>query len=164
MKDTTKFIFMVIVFMVLVVSMTFCYLFLHYKEKGDVNITKKYYDIKFINAVVSENIKSSVKINNDNDSFHVEIPNMNKDKSATISLDVINIGNISVYVDNYSITNGNTNARSTDFDIDVSLKKGELIKGGESKKVIVKVKYKGNNSDDVFYNFNVNYLFNKDKL
>ena len=89
---------------------------------------------------------------------------MNKDKSATISLDVINIGNISVYVDNYSITNVNTNARSTDFDIDVSLKKGELIKGGESKKVFVKVKYKGNNSDDVFYNFNVNYLFNKDKL
>ncbi len=164
MKQTTKYILLVLIFIVIVVGITFSFLFIRYDEKGSVEVIKKYYDVMFINTMIEDNKKTSIKLNNNDDSIHISIPNLNEEKLTTFSVDAINIGNIDTYVDNYSISNVDTNANINDVQIEVSLNKDELIKGGESKKINVKVKYNGNSEEKIYYNFNINYVFNKDNV
>ena len=146
MKQTTKYILLVLIFIAIVVGITFSFLFIRYDEKGSVEVVKKYYDVMFINTMIEDNKKTSIKLNNNDDSIHISIPNLNEEKLTTFSVDAINIGNIDTYVDNYSISNVDTNANINDVQIEVSLNKDELIKGGESKKINVKVKYKDRKS------------------
>ena len=164
MKQTTKYILLVLIFIAIVVGITFSFLFIRYDEKGSVEVVKKYYDVMFINTMIEDNKKTSIKLNNNDDSIHISIPNLNEEKLTTFSVDAINIGNIDTYVDNYSISNVDTNANINDVQIEVSLNKDELIKGGESKKINVKVKYNGNSEEKIYYNFNINYVFNKDNV
>ena len=77
MKNSIKYIVFIIVIICCVAGLTMSYLHAHYKETGEINISKKYYDIMFTNAIVSGS-DTSIKIDNDNDSIHFDIPNFNE--------------------------------------------------------------------------------------
>ena len=87
MKNGIKYIIFIIVVICCAGGLTMSYLHAHYKETGEINISKKYYDIMFTNAIVSGS-ETSIKIDNDNDSIHFDIPNFS-DKVLLYSIDLI---------------------------------------------------------------------------
>lgn len=160
MKNSIKYIIFMVVIIGCVVCLTISYLHAHYKEIGEISVIKKYYDIMFTNAIVNGN-DASIKIDNDNDSIHLEIPNF-KDNTLLYSVDLINIGNVDVNIDSVSYTNIDTNINKDDVKITTSLSKGDLIKGGEQKKINIRIDYIGSKKlDNNYYNFNINYVFEK---
>lgn len=164
MKNTLKYIILLILSIVLVVSITFTYLDLHYSEKGTIKINNGYYDIVFSNVLV-ENDDAKVKINNDEDSIHIGVNNIIENKEIELSLDLKNIGSKDVFVDNFSYANIDSNVDLSKIEIISSLEKNTIIKGGESKKLFVKIKYNGKEKiEDSYYNFNINYVFQEVKL
>lgn len=157
MKNSIKYIVIILILIISVGFITMSYLKAHYNETGEIKVTKKYYDIIFTNIMVDNDI--SVKVNNDEDSIHVEIPSF-KNSEASISIDVNNIGNIDAIVDNFSYTNIVTNMVKDNMLIDVSLQKDSVIKGSESKRLNIILKYIGNDQiENPYYNFNINYIF-----
>ena len=160
MKNGIKYIIFIIVVICCAGGLTMSYLHAHYKETGEINISKKYYDIMFTNAIVSGS-DTSIKIDNDNDSIHFDIHNFS-DKVLLYSIDLINIGNVDVNVDSISYTNVDTNFDKNDVKITTSISKGDLVKGGEQKKLNVTLEYLGNNKiENNYYNFNINFVFEK---
>ena len=94
MKNSIKYIILVLVFIVFVVSITASNLFTKYSEQGSFNVIRKNFDIVFSNIIVnSDNIK--VKTDNTNNSIHIETENLQEEQ---ISIDVKNIANINIFV------------------------------------------------------------------
>lgn len=160
MKNSLKYILLVIVFIAFVASITVSVLFTRYKEQGNFSLSRKRFEVVFSNVIIdSDRIK--VKLDNDNKSIHIKAKDL-KDKD-TISLDIKNIANIDAVVKNYSISNVDTNASNENVVVDTSIQNGDIIKKGETKKLIIKI---NNNSKDkdLYYNFNINYLFEEYNL
>ena len=160
MKGSLKYIMIVIVLIGLVVSITLSTLFIKYKEQGKFNVIRKNFDVVFTNQYVKDsNVK--LKINNDKDYLHIDISNI--DKEASIDVDVMNIANIDALVKNFSYSNIDTNARDGEIVVTTSINNGDIIKKGDSKKLNIVIK---NNSvrKDIYYNFNINYLFEEYNL
>lgn len=160
MKNSLKYILLIIVFVVFVVSITMSILFTKYKEQGNFSLSRKKFEVLFTNVLVNnDNIK--VKLDNQNKSIHIETNNLTD--TEEVSLDIKNTANIDALLKNYSISNINTNAKEGSIIVYVSTKNGEVIKKGETKKLIVIIK---NNSKDknIYYNFNINYLFEEYNL
>ena len=165
MKNIHNYIAIIILFIVLVFIITITNLYIKYSEKGTINTIKKYYDVMFNNTTIDYDSQISVKTNSDNDSIHIEIPNLKERKEFDIYIDATNIGNIDVVVDNYSISNIISNVDNSKVDISASLIKEDVLKGSESKKINIKVKYNGNDKNITPYiNFNINYVFNEVKI
>lgn len=165
MKNIHNYIAIIMIFIVLVFSITITHLYIKYSETGTITTVKKYYDIMFSNTTIDYESELSVKANSENDSLHIEIPNLKERKEFIFSVDVTNIGNVDCIVDNYSIGNIMSNVDTSKINIEVSLNKDEIIKGSESKKIYVKVRYGGNDKDITPYiNFNINYVFNEVKI
>ena len=156
MKNSLQYIVLIIIFITCVVSITLSYLHTNYKEMGSIKVTKKYYDIMFDNAIIDNN-STSIKIDNDKDSLHIEIPEFKND--VEFSLDVKNIGNVDVLLDSISYTNVVTNMDKTKVKVITSLEKNDIIRGGDEKKLVVKITSDGVNIEDPHYNFNINCIF-----
>lgn len=164
MKNTVKYILLLILSIILVVCITFTYLKIHYFEKGTIKINNSYYDIVFSNILV-ENNDLMIKTNDGSDSIHIEVNNIIENKEIELSLDMKNIGSRDVIVDNYSYMNIDSNVDLSKVEITSSIEKNDVIKGGESKKLFIKIKYNGKEKiDNSYYNFNINYVFNEVKL
>ncbi len=89
------------------------------------------------------------------------MPNLNNYREEkTFSVDATNIGNIDTKVESMFFSNIDTNINERDLKIDVNFNKDDEIKGSESKKIYITIKYNGPYREDAFYNFNVNYEFN----
>ena len=165
MKQIAKYIIIIILFIILVVSITFSYLSIHYMEKGTVDIIKKYYDIVFDNVIIDNDSNVTIKVDSDKDLIHVRVPDLNsKNKKVSFSLDVKNIGNVDAFVDGFSVSNVDSNIDPNNIKLDMSLLKDDIIKGGEYKKLIVNINYNGKDNNKVYYNFNINYNFDEVKL
>ena len=163
MKKYRQYFILLLVFIVLIFSITFVYVYIHYREQGSIEVVKKYSEIIITNVKIDYDSDMSAKI--DGSSIHVDIPNLSNKNDIEFSFDVTNIGNIDVKSENYVITNVVNNIDDNNIKITSSLKGGEIIKGGESKKVIIKIEYNGKDKiNDAFYNFNVNYQFNEVNL
>lgn len=162
MRKGVKYILLVIVFTVLVVGMTVSKLFVSYDEKGVFEYNNKYGEIVFSNVIINGSNDSSVKIDNINNSLHIQIPNL-KDE-YTFSVDLQNIGNINMKVKNFSYSNIVSNIDINNIEIISSIKEGDYINGSESKKLIVKVKSSKNKNEEIYCNFNINYLFEEVNL
>lgn len=160
MKKGFKYILFITIFMVLVISITISILLVKYKDQGKFNVIRKNFNVVFTNAVV-ENEGVTVKIDNEKKFVHVEIEKL--EREVEISLDIKNIANINALVKNFSYSNIYSNSIDGDVSITSSIKNGDVIKSGEAKKLIIKVK-NNTNRNDIYYNFNVNYLFEEDKL
>lgn len=163
MKDKIKYIVLIIIFSLFVFSLTISKLLIKYDDNGVVNVFKEYYDIIFTNPSIDYDSEISVKINNEKDFLHIDIPDLGKYKRIEISLDANNIGNIPAIVESMTISNIDSSVSNEEINVDISLSKDNIIKGGESKKVNIIVTYDGKEKE-VFYNFNINYVFNKVNL
>ncbi len=154
MKNSLKYVILIILFIVLVISVTVSNLFIKYETKGEFNYKNKYYEIKYSNITMNNN-QTMVKIDEENNSIHISIPTL--EKKEVISFDITNIGNSDIIFDNYSITNIDTIVNTDNVIVNTSINKNELIKGGNSKKVIINII--NNNKNNGYYNFNINCLF-----
>ena len=106
-----------------------------------------------------------IKTNDGSDSIHIEVNNIIENKEIELSLDMKNIGSRDVIVDNYYYMNIDSNVDLSKVEITSSIEKNDVIKGGESKKLFIKIKYNGKEKiDNSYYNFNINYVFNEVKL
>ena len=160
MKGSLKYIIIVLLLSILVISITVSTLFTKYKEQGKFNVIRKNFDVVFTNQFVKDdNVK--LKINNDKDYLHIDISNIKKDIS--IDVDVKNIANIDAIVKNYSYSNISTNATDGQISVYTSINNGDVIKKGDSKKLNIVIKNNTNRSD-IYYNFNINYLFEEYNL
>ena len=160
MKKYLKYIILIVVFVVLVVSITMSMLFTRYKEQGKFEVSRKSFNVIFTNVLVDkDNIK--VKLDNDNKSVHIKTIDLANVEE--VSLDIKNISNTDAVIKNYSISNVVTNSKSGDVSINISTKNADVIKKGETKKLIITI---NNNSKDknIYYNFNINYLFEEYNL
>ena len=159
MKKYIKYIVLLVVFIVLVVSITISVLFTKYKEQGKFLLSRQRFDVMFTNVLVEKD-NITVKLDNVNKSIHIKASNISDEE---ISLDIRNVANIDAVIKNYSISNVDTNASDGSVIVNVSTENGERIKKGEIKKLFIKIK---NNSKqtDIYYNFNINYLFEEYNL
>ena len=151
---TSKYVIIVLLFIALVISVTVSTLYIKYEIKGDFNYSKNYYEIKYSNIEMG-NDDIVVKINEENNTIHIDIPEL--DRTATISVDITNIGSSNVILDSYQILNIDTSLNKDNVIITTSLNKDEVIKGGYSKKLIINVK--NNNKGKGYYNFNIDATF-----
>ena len=160
MKKSINYIIFIILLIVLVISMTLSVLFLKYKDQGKFNLSRKKFDIVFTNAIVNdENVK--FKINNEKKYIHIDISKLPKE--IQLSVDIKNIANIDALVKNFSYSNIDTNAQEGEVSITTSINNGEIIKKGEAKKLNIVIK-NNTNKEDLYYNFNINYLFEEYNL
>ena len=156
MKNSLKYIILIIIFVACVAGITMSYLHIHYKKMGNVKIITKYYDIVFNNVIIGDS-DSSVKIDNDEDYLHIEIPKFKN--NTEIVLDAKNLGNMDAVIDSFSYTNIVTNMNKDFVKVTTSLSKDETIKGGEEKKLIIRIVNNGEAVENPYYNFNINYVF-----
>lgn len=154
-------IFLLIV--VLVFSVTITYIVVQKEETGIGNISTSYYDILFINTTIDFESKMEVKIDDTKDKISINIPDLNEFKqSNSFTIDVKNIGNIDAYVDNMFLGNLNSNVETENINIDISLMKDDVLKGAESKKLIITITYKGQAIEETpYFSFDINYKFNE---
>lgn len=157
----TFMLFLLIVVLVFSVSIT--YIVIEKDETGAGTIKTKYYDIMFTNASIDFDSKMEIKIDDAKDKISINIPDLNEFKeSNSFSIDVKNIGNIDAYVENVSLTNIKTNIETENINIDMSLIKEDIIKGSESKKLILTITYKGQMIEETpQISFDINYKFNE---
>ena len=157
----TFMLFLLIVVLVFSVSIT--YIVIEKDETGAGTIKTKYYDIMFTNASIDFDSKMEIKIDDAKDKISINIPDLNEFKeSNSFSVDVRNIGNIDAYVENVNLTNIKTNTNTEDINIDMTLRKEDIIKGSESKKLILTITYKGKNTEEIpQISFDINYKFNE---
>lgn len=160
MKYSIKYVALISVFVVFVASITISILFTRYKEQGNFLLSRKRFDVAFSNVLVDDS-DVKVKLDNENKSIHIDVSNLESSKEA--SVDIMNIANIDALVKNYSISNIETNAKDGSIEVKASVVGGDTIKKGERKKLIITIK---NNSKDkdIYYNFNINYLFEEYNL
>ena len=157
----TFMLFLLIVVLVFSVSIT--YIVIEKDETGAGTIKTKYYDIMFTNTSIDFDSKIEIKIDDAKDKISINIPDLNEFKeSNSFSVDVRNIGNIDAYVENVNLTNIKTNTNTEDINIDMTLRKEDIIKGSESKKLILTITYKGKNTEEIpQISFDINYKFNE---
>ena len=160
MKKNFNFILFIVLLIILVICVTLSILFLKYRDQGKFNLSRKKFDVVFTNAVVNdEDVK--LKINNEKKFIHIDISSLKSE--VVLSLDVKNIANIDALVKNFSYSNINTNAGENDVLVTTSINNGDVIKKGEAKKLNVIIK-NNTNKEDIYYNFNINYLFEEYNL
>ena len=166
MKDKIKYISLIAVFIIFVFSITITNLLLKYDETGSFVSNKEFYEIRFNNVKIDYDIDTKIKVNNDNNSIHFEIVNLNDFiEEKTFFIDVTNLGNKDAYVTNMFLSNIDTNETNDKVDVYISIKNGDVLKGGEQQRLIIKIKYNSKESKDIkYYNFNVNYSFDKVSL
>ena len=160
MKNSLKYIVLVLLIVLLVASITVSTLVIKYESNGDFSLIKQYKEIHFSNITMNKDI--SIKINENDTSIHVEIPNF--DSEVEFSVDMSNIGNQDAILKNFSYTNIMTNLDQNNIEITPSLKEGDSIRGGEIRRLNVVVKYNGKIPSESYLNFNINYLFGEENL
>ena len=160
MKNGLKYILLVLLIILLVASITISTLVIKYETNGDFSLVKQYKEIHFSNIIMDKDI--SIKINEEDTSIHIEIPKF--DSEVEFSIDLRNIGNQDTKLKNFSYTNIVTNLDQNNIVITPSLKEGDIIKGGEIRRLNVLVKYNGKIPSESYLNFNINYLFEEENL
>ena len=160
MKGFLKYTLLIILFIILVASITLSKLILNYQEKGTFELNRTYSDVLFSNIIINEETVS-IKVDNNSKSIHIMIPNL---KELEFDVDLKNIGNKDVKIKNFSYSNIVSNANNNEVEITSSLKEGDIISGSGTNKLNVKIKYKGKSSEYIYYNFNINYVFEEVNL
>ena len=104
MKEKITYTLIVLLFSLLVFAGSLFYLLNNFTVRGNADIKKKYYDIKFSNVTIDYDTDMTVKIDSDNNTITVKVPDLNKfRKTNSFSVDVTNIGNINAKITNMYI-------------------------------------------------------------
>lgn len=163
MKEKITYALIVLLFSILVLSLALYYLFNGFSIRGDANIIKKYYDIKLNNVSVDYETDMTVKLDNENSTIQVKVPDLNQfKKTNSFSIDLTNIGNIDAKITDIRIENIFANIDTKNVNINLSLDKEGIIKGGETKKLNVEITYNGKDKiEQPYYEFSIKYVFDE---
>ena len=163
MKEKITYALIVLLFSILVLSLALYYLFNGFSIRGDANIIKKYYDIKLNNVSIDYETDMTIKLDNKNGTIKVKVPDLNKfKKTNSFSLDLTNIGNIDAKITNIYIEKIFANIDTKNVNINLSLNKEDVIKGGETKKLNVEITYNGKDRiEQPYYEFSIKYVFDE---
>ena len=155
------YIIFVVILILFVSIITISFLLINYKEQGTFEYNKVYNEILLTNTIIDYDTTASIKLNNEENNIHIDIPDLNEYNSLkTLSIDMENIGNTSVYITDIYYSNVVSNVNTDYVKINSSLKKGDIIKGNEIKRVYIDISYGGKYKDIIpYYNFNINYSF-----
>ena len=163
MKEKITYALIVLLFSILVLSLALYYLFNGFSIRGDANIIKKYYDIKLNNVSVDYETDMTVKLDNENSTIQVKVPDLNQfKKTNSFSIDLTNIGNIDAKITDIRIENIFANIDTKNVNINLSLDKEDIIKGGETKKINIEITYNGKDKiEQPYYEFSIKYVFDE---
>ncbi len=163
MKEKITYALIILLFSILVLSLALYYLFNGFSMMGKADIIKKYYDIKLNNVSIDYETDMTIKLNNENGTIQVKVPDLNKfKKTNSFSIDLTNIGNIDAKIIDIRIENIFANIDTKNVNINLSLDKEDVIKGGETKKLNVEITY--NDKDKIeqpYYEFSIKYVFDE---
>lgn len=146
-KNKIIYYLMLSAFLVIVIILNIIFFIRNSNNYGNLNIIKKYSEIKFIPN------DENVAINNDLISIKLS-------KNMNTSFNIYNIGNKGVYVNKVIVDGINSSVKKEDIIIKTSIKEGDFIKGGEilENKITIscnKCDFKEND----YINFNMKYIF-----
>lgn len=163
MKEKITYALIILLFSILVLSLALYYLFNGFSIRGDANIIKKYYDIKLNNVSVDYETDMTVKLDNENSTIQVKVPDLNQfKKTNSFSIDLTNIGNIDAKITEIRIENIFANIDTKNVNINLSLDKEDVIKGGETKKLNIEITYNGKDKiEQPYYEFSIKYVFDE---
>lgn len=163
MKEKITYALIVLLFSILVLSLALYYLFNGFSIRGDANIIKKYYDIKLNNVSIDYETDMTIKLDNKNGTIKVKVPDLNKfKKTNSFSLDLTNIGNIDAKITNIYIEKIFANIDTKNVNINLSLNKEDIIKGGKTKKLNIEITYNGKDIiEQPYYEFSIKYVFDE---
>lgn len=163
MKEKITYTLIVLLFSILVLSLALYYLFNGFSIRGDANIIKKYYYIKLNNVSIDYETDMTIKLDNENGTIKVKVPDLNKfKKTNSFSLDLTNIGNIDAKITNIYIEKIFANIDTKNVNINLSLNKDDIIKGGKTKKLNVEITYNGKDIiEQPYYEFSIKYVFDE---
>lgn len=163
MKEKITYALIILLFSILVLSLALYYLFNGFSIRGDANIIKKYYDIKLNNVSVDYETDMTVKLDNENSTIQIKVPDLNQfKKTNSFSIDLTNIGNIDAKITDIRIENIFANIDTKNVNINLSLGKEDVIKGGETKKLNIEITYNGKDKiEQPYYEFSIKYVFDE---
>ncbi len=163
MKEKITYALIILLFSILVLSLALYYLFNGFSMMGKANIIKKYYDIKLNNVSIDYETNMTIKLDNENGTIQVKVPDLNKfKKTNSFSIDLTNIGNIDAKIIDIRIENIFANIDTKNVNINLSLDKEDIIKGGETKKLNVEITYNGKDKiEQPYYEFSIKYVFDE---
>lgn len=163
MKEKITYALIILLFSILVLSLALYYLFNGFSMMGKADIIKKYYDIKLNNVSIDYETNMTIKLNNENGTIQVKVPDLNKfKKTNSFSIDLTNIGNIDAKIIDIRIENIFANIDTKNVNINLSLDKEDIIKGGETKKLNVEITYNGKDKiEQPYYEFSIKYVFDE---
>ena len=163
MKEKITYALIILLFSILVLSLALYYLFNGFSIRGDANIIKKYYDIKLNNVSVDYETDMTVKLDNENSTIQVKVPDLNQfKKTNSFSIDLTNIGNIDAKITEIRIENIFANIDTKNVNKNLSLDKEDVIKGGETKKLNIEITYNGKDKiEQPYYEFSIKYVFDE---
>lgn len=163
MKEKITYALIILLFSILVLSLALYYLFNGFSMMGKADIIKKYYDIKLNNVSIDYETDMTVKLDNENGTIQVKVPDLNKfKKTNSFSIDLTNIGNIDAKIIDIRIENIFANIDTKNVNINLSLDKEDIIKGGETKKLNVEITYNGKDKiEQPYYEFSIKYVFDE---
>lgn len=163
MKEKITYALIILLFSILVLSLALYYLFNGFSIRGDANIIKKYYDIKLNNVSIDYETDMTVKLDNENSTIQIKVPDLNQfKKTNSFSIDLTNIGNIDAKITDIRIENIFANIDTKNVNINLSLDKEDVIKGGETKKLNIEITYNGKDKiEQPYYEFSIKYVFDE---
>ena len=105
----------------------------------------------------------TVKLDNENSTIQVKVPDLNQfKKTNSFSIDLTNIGNIDAKITDIRIENIFANIDTKNVNINLSLDKEGVIKGGETKKLNIEITYNGKDKiEQPYYEFSIKYVFDE---
>ena len=163
MKRISNYIIFILFFIVFIFIITYSYLNTNFNQKGNMAYNRKYYDIVYSNVTIDYDTTMKIKLDNDNDTISVRVNDLNEfKKTNSFSVDLTNIGNINAIIQSIKIQNIQSNIEPKNVNIDISTEENDIIKGGETKKLIIRITYnETDKKEDPFYFFDIKYDFNE---
>lgn len=163
MKRISNYIIFILFFIVFIFIITYSYLNTNFNQKGNMDYKRKYYDIVYSNVTIDYDTTMKIKLDNDNDTISVRVNDLNEfKKTNSFSVDLTNIGNINAIIQSIKIQNIQSNIEPKKVNIDISTKENDIIKGGETKKLIIRITYNETDKKETpFYFFDIKYDFNE---
>ena len=147
-KNKLVYMFLLIGFVVFILILDVSFYIKNSNINGKLSINRKFYEINYISD--NNNIR--------NNKSTLNIISNGIDK---VYFDIYNSGNENAYLSEYSIYGITTTLENEeDLVIDTSLKKNDVIKGGQTKRVYVNISCDECNFDDnTVIDFKLKYLF-----
>lgn len=154
-------LYSILLFSVIIFVFFLTYIFLNnnYREKGTVDTSNRYYDVIINN--VSIDYDTITKVNIKDDKIKIDIKDLYKyAKTNSINIELYNIGSKDAQINNIDIVNYSGSANIKNLDVNVSLKKDDIIEAYSKKIFKIDITYKEKNpleTDNINFDIIIKY-------